>query len=128
MKCLECKNYVKNEVTPIITDIILNWIDSERYEDWFENTDDVEEFSEMELPEEIKDSILSEVNHSIADCFDDYDYDDPTFNEEDLFMLAETIWVKEKNKYVDKLYDLFDRESFDEYDEDEDYGGTAYDF
>lgn len=128
MKCLECKNYVKNEVTPIITDIILNWIDSERYEDWFENTDDVEEFSEMELPEEIKDSILSEVNHSIADCFGDYDYDDPTFNEEDLFMLAETIWVKEKNKYVDKLYDLFDRESFDEYDEDEDYGGTAYDF
>lgn len=128
MKCLECKNYVKNEVTPIITDIILNWIDSERYEDWFENTDDVEEFSEMELPEEIKDSILSEVNHSIADCFGDYDYDDPTFNEEDLFMLAETIWVKEKNKYVDKLYDLFDIESFDEYDEDEDYGGTAYDF
>jgi hypothetical protein len=128
MKCLECKNYVKNEVTPIITDIILNWIDSERYEDWFENIDDVEEFSEMELPEEIKDSILSEVNHSIADCFGDYDYDDPTFNEEDLFMLAETIWVKEKNKYVDKLYDLFDRESFDEYDEDEDYGGTAYDF
>jgi hypothetical protein len=128
MKCLECKNYVKNEVTPIITDIILNWIDSERYEDWFENTDDIEEFSEMELPEEIKDTILREVNNSIADCFDDYDYDDPTFNEEDLFMLAETIWVKEKNKYVDKLYDLFDRENFDEYNEDEDYGGTAYDF
>lgn len=128
MECLDCKNYVKNEAIPIITDIITNWIDSERYEDWFESTDDIEEFSEMELPEEIKDSILSEINHSIADCFGDYDYDEPTFNEEDLFVLAESIWVKEKNKYVDKLYDLFDHEIFDEYNEDEDYEGTAYDF
>ena len=128
MECLDCKDYIKNEVIPIITDIITNWIDSERYEDWFESTDDIEEFSEMELPEAIKDSILLEINKSIADCFGDYDYDEPTFNEEDLFILAESIWVKEKTNYTDRLYDLFDRESFDEYDEDEDYGGTAYDF
>ena len=37
MKGLECKEYVKLEATPIVTDIINNWIDAERYENWFEN-------------------------------------------------------------------------------------------
>ena len=113
MECLNCKDYVKNEAKPVMTEIIKNWIDSERPVDWFECTEDVEDFEDLELPEELKTTIQTEINQSAKDCLEYYEYDETTVNDENLNILAEDIWCKEKTKYTEQLYDLFDREDFD---------------
>lgn len=113
MECLNCKDYVRIEAKPIVTDIIKNWIDSERPVDWFECLEDVEEFEDLELPEELNATIVSEINQSVKDCLEYYEYDETTVNVENLNILIEDIWCKEKTKYTEQLYDLFDREDFD---------------
>ena len=66
MECLNCKDYVRIEAKHIVTDIIKNWIDSERPVDWFECLEDVEEFEDLELPEELNATIVSEINQSVV--------------------------------------------------------------
>lgn len=133
MKGLECKDYIKCEATPIVTDIINNWIDSERYESWFENMDDVEDFSEMELPEDIFKNAIAEISISLEECLGDYAYDSVECSEDELHLFVETIWEKTKRAYCERLTQLFDGPSFDDYLDDENeennYGYTTdYDF
>ena len=133
MKGLECKDYVKLEATPIVTDIINDWIDAERYENWFENIEDVEDFSEMELPDVIFEKAVAEISISLEDCIGDYAYDSTECTEDELHVFVETLWEKIKREYCERLTQLFDGPSFDDYldedDEEDDYGYTTdYDF
>ncbi len=132
MRGLECKDYIKFEATPIVTDIINNWIDSERYESWFENMDDVEDFSEMELPEDIFKNAIAEISVSLEDCLGDYAYDSTEYSEDELRVFVETIWEKTKRVYCEQLTQMFDSPSFDDYlddNEEDNYGYmTDYDF
>ena len=99
MKGLECKDYVKLEATPIVTDIINDWIDAERYENWFENIEDVEDFSEMELPDAIFENAVAEISISLEDCIGDYAYDSTECTEDELRVFVETLWEKIKREY-----------------------------
>ena len=125
MKGLECKDYVKLEATPIVTDIINDWIDAERYENWFENIEDVEDFSEMELPDVIFEKAVAEISISLEDCIGDYAYDSTECTEDELHVFVETLWEKIKREYCERLTQLFDGPSFDDYldedDEEDDY-------
>ena len=111
MNWLENDELVKYELIPVVKQDINDWIEDNRYEDWFESSQDIDDFVDEQLPNELYELIENDIKEAIDEFGGAYNKTGCEYETKLDDVILENIifenWDSIKNKYAERLYEKF---------------------